>query len=271
MGFFALQASIPLIMTLQKTSSIVFYGRDWKSTTLYIFTALTFGCWALAGAKWKIGEELLEGSRIWRIPGFIAYSLWYQLGFENYPLQAAALLTAMFCYFVGVLNSEPPDYWRRWLLKDKDRHWLDRMPAWVNACLSFIVVAVILTLIKPRGNPQAFQVATATSYYFMQACFLTRDLTFLQWCRFSSSRKPEITALIFICLAYALPAIILSSFKVFGGYFFFAPVPDKDTGVIMNLFPGLMQAIVMIWIFVLAIHRRGLQSNARRNYNIAPC
>jgi hypothetical protein len=77
---------------------------------------------------------------------------------------------------------------------------------------------------------------------------MLRDFFFLQWCRFSASRRPEIMALAYLALAYALPGIMLSSAKMLELLPLFVPYAPAGFSVFANLAGPLVQVLVMGWL-----------------------
>ena len=85
-------------------------------------------------------------------------------------------------------------------------------------------------------------------YLLLFPLFMLRDLFFLQWCRFSASRRPEMMALAYLALAYALPGIMLSTAKMPGLLPFFIPSAQAGMNVFANLAGPLVQTLVTGWL-----------------------
>jgi hypothetical protein len=243
-GFIAAQTLLQLLLPHRGQSPlwVDYLGLRWPGWPFFTLSALALGAWAFAGAKWRIGQELLEPARMWRLPAFLGFLVLYQVGFKDVDLGLTAIVPAVFAFFAAVLHGEGRDHWRRWLARGGDR-WGD-VPVWLNAAVSYACLAVVLTVVGPvsgRGHADLWG-----RYPLLQACFLVRDFAFLQLCRFSKSRRPEIMAIILLALAYGLPPLVLVSFQAQGGYSAFAPVIEQGRGWFMNLLPALAQAGLLL-------------------------
>ena len=71
---------------------------------------------------------------------------------------------------------------------------------------------------------------------------------FLQWCRFSASRRPEMMGLAYLALAYALPMIILMPTRMTGLVAAFVPYAHEGMGAAANLAGPLAQVLIMGYI-----------------------
>lgn len=221
--------------------TLFFYGRALNREFFLILSLLLFGVWSFFGAKWRVGEDLLEKRRFWRFPFFLAFLAWYLMGIELgvavHSLKSVAVLSqlALFVYAGALLRPERLDYWRRWLFMRRGRERLDRTPVWVTGYAATAVVAGLMLFRHAREGELFLRVIP------LAMIFLGRDLCFIQWCRFTRSRKAEGMALIYLTLAYLLPPLLLAPFGLTQYPSLYLPVPDPRTGLPANLLPGALQ------------------------------
>ncbi|MDD5209481.1 MAG: hypothetical protein PHV36_08845 [Elusimicrobiales bacterium] len=233
---------------------ITFYGFQLGPVSGVLFltaTFLGFGAWAFLGARYRIGRDLLERRRAWRLPAFLLFLAWYITGFEyTAPRTGALPLTALVLpglavYIASFLSSERSEYWRRWLAGDSPARRLDDSPAWLKGSVPLLCIAAVLYFIYGVGAPEA--VAAQGRLYLILPLFLLRDLMFLQWCRFSASRRPEMMALAYLALVYALPAIILWPTRMTDFLPLFVPYASESLGFAANLAGPIAQVLIMVY------------------------
>lgn len=231
---------------------ISFFGQRLGPLSSLLFLAATFlafGGWAFLGARYRIGRDLLERKRAWRLPAFLVFLAWYITGFEYAAPRTAALpLTALILpglavYIASFLSCERREYWRRWLAGESPERRLDDTPAWLKGAVPVIGIAAVLYSVYGLGAQE--ELKAQGRLYLLLPLFLLRDLLFLQWCRFSASRRPEMMALAYLALAYALPLIILLPAKMTGTLAAFVPYADGDLGTAANLAGPLAQVLAM--------------------------
>ena len=109
-----------------------------------------------------------------------------------------------------------------------------------------LVIAAALYLVYAFWSPGDGKVYGRI--YLILPLFLLRDLMFLQWCRFSASRRPEMMALACLALAYVLPMIILLPTKMTGLVTAFVPYANDGLGAAANLAGPLAQVLIMGYI-----------------------
>ena len=235
---------------------VTFYGYSFGEGLSVFFMAATFlafGAWAFLGARYRIGRDLLEKRRLWRLPAFLAFLAWYVAGFcfpqvsaTGGDLLAALLLPCLVVYMAAFLSSERREYWRRWLAKENAARRLDQAPAWLKGSASVLAVAAVLILCSNGGalSPEKIN----GRYFLLFPLFMLRDLFFLQWCRFSASRRPEIMALAYLALAYALPGIMLKAAKMPELLPLCIPYAQAGLNAFANLAGPLAQVLVMGWL-----------------------
>lgn len=255
-GIFAVQAFLPVLAMSGEAmrSTIPFYGLALPPSFMWALSACALGLWAFLSAKWRIGTDLLEGPRWWRLPAFLAFVVFYEFGLvmhqPHFPLPLILLPPALFVYLAAVLNAEDSDHWKRWLGASEPQGRWHRVPVWLNGCESYLVLALAFFLISPGRLDREW-----TLYPLLQSAFMARDLMFLQWCRLKGYKRPEYVALVCLAFAYALPAVVIGSLQVWAGLFIYVPVPNAEYGAVANLGPALVQAGLMGW--VLARRLRG--------------
>ncbi|MBI5242373.1 MAG: hypothetical protein HY922_01660 [Elusimicrobia bacterium] len=268
-GFLAFFGIIQFVYgeSLPWKEPIMYFGLPWPPRRLLCMSVMALGLWALLGAKWRIGSDLREGRRFWRLPAFLAFLVFYQVGFEKINLYLSAIIPAFIAFFAATLNSERRDHWRRWL--SGSGHWLHDIPTWIIACASYGILALLLVFIgKASGAETLFW-----RYPLLQTCFLVRDCAFMQVCRFTKIRRPEVTALILIGLAYLLSPIVLIGLAallppiVFNAApienplrltCLFAPLVLEDAGAFADFLSGLIQAAGALWLLSSSIRRQRL-------------
>jgi hypothetical protein len=252
LGFMGLQFGLSLFGTRAGLRDVHFYGVALSWRAFVVLSAAAYGAWALAAAKWRIGRDLLEPRRFLRLPAFLTFLVFYQAGFTSGLVPHNLMLPAFFAYFAAVMNSERLEHWKKWL-GQSGTAWWDGMPAWLEAAGTCALLAVAAAA---SGDALPSAAGVLSRYPLLQVSFLVRDLCFLQWCRFTSSRRPEIMALVYIALAYALPGFLLGAFKVHGAWHLFYPLPEDGVGAAANLAPALLQAAGAAAVLVLDIKAR---------------
>lgn len=237
-----------------------FYGLELGPALSVAFLAasfLAFAAWAFLGARYRIGRDLLEKRRAWRLPAFLVFLAWYTAGFEQaragggQPALTALLLPGLAACIAAFLSSERQEYWRRWLEGEDPARRLDDTPAWLKGAASVLVIAAALYLVYGFGgaaDPKAYN-----RFYAILPLFLLRDLMFLQWCRFSASRRPEMMGLAYLALAYALPLIVLVPTKMTAFLPAFVPYARAELGAAANLAGPLAQALLMGYLLKIKI------------------
>jgi len=200
-----------------------------------------FGAWAFAAAKWRVGRDLLEPSRFWRFPAFVLYLILFVLGFEKSSAYYALILPAAATLTAALAEPTTPEAWRRWLASTEPLEKLDRTPAWISGVAVCLAAAVVVSFV-----PATAGLDTARRVPLLLALFLIRDTAFIQCCRFTNSRRPQILALVFLGLAYILPAIVLATAKASSLMYLFMPLPEKGAAAAVNLLPALAWALVSL-------------------------
>lgn len=212
---------------------------------------VVFGMWAFACAKWRIGRELLEERRLWRLPAFLLFLSWYLLGLVYWNGQektnqwlalSGLLLPGAISYLAAFFSPEGIDEWRSWYSTKGDPSFLQRTPVWLTGLTTMTLIAALISLFFP------FSVPTREMVLF--PLFLCRDLCFLQWCRLTRSHRPQAMALTYIALAYLLPNFILNGFQMRQMSFLFLPYSNMEIGFIQNFLPAFLQAGLMAWILM---------------------
>jgi len=273
-----------LLQLMQKFSpnqTVSFWGIRFTPEGFTLFTLFSFGIWAFFGAKWRIGEDLLERRPFWRFPAFLIFYAWYSLGIEagvnptgnlaaamaNQPPptpptpEAANLLAhaqivlmlsylAGFVYVAAFLWPERADYWRRWLRSRGLSSGLDQAPIWVLGYAAVLLTAAVLAALSRLGIYGVWN-----RFLVLLPIFLGRDLFFLQWCRFTRSRRADGMALVYLTLAYALPPLLLFPFHPEDKIYLFAPYPQPGTGFLLNIFPGLIQFVSVAAVALFRLSR----------------
>ncbi len=208
-------------------------------------SAVAFGLWFLAGAKWRIGEDLQEPDRFWRFPAFILFTYVYFLGLIQEPVWNSGhyllLLGLPMLAVYGAALGSPfgPHELRRWSLCQSVPDKLNQSPSWAKGLAALFGLALLSSLLGSPSEP------TSSWFLILLPAFAARDLAFVQWCKLGQFRRPELVAVVYLTLVYALPSLVLTAFGVENGFFLLAPVPQADSTFFLNVLPGLGQAAVM--------------------------
>lgn len=242
----------------RKESITQFYGLEMFTRHFYPATLAIFGIWALAGATWRIGQDLQEGDKFWRLPAFLVFTHWYILGLPDWGKDhlnyAVALWTPSALLYVASWWSRfGADDMRRWRLSATRRQALDRAPVWA---LGLVMLALLALATASRGG---FHVPKEMRQLTLIVAFTARDLWFLQWCRLSGSRRPETMAMVYLAVAYFVPLTILSAFQAPQYMSWFMPIADLRVDTAMNVLPALIQAAGMaaaLWLRVEALEAK---------------
>ena len=231
-----------------------FYGLRLSPDWCVVFAAvscLVFAAWAFLGAKCRVGGDLLERRRAWRLPAFLVFLALYIAGSEYGPARGGTppltsqLLPVLAACMAAFLSGERREYWRRWLEGENPARRLDDTPSWIKGAAAVSAIAAVLYLTCGLGELGA---KPFTRLYFILPLFLLRDLMFLQWCRFSAARRPEMMALACLALAYALPAIILGPTGMHRALSAFLPYAQAEIGAGANLAGPLAQVLLMGYV-----------------------
>lgn len=258
LGILSFQAFTPVILAGGRSQVFSFHGLPLPWPVLWAFTAASLGAWAFLAARWRIGKDLLLGPKWWRLPAFLAFVTWYQLGWSGMSTRLSVLAPAILVYMASILNGVSLDYWRQWLREAKGPEFLHRAPLWIVGVAAFACLAVVATLMPSALGPDA----ALRPYPLMQALFLVRDLCFLQWMRLGGHRRPEVVGLACLAAAYGFPALVVGMLDVPAWRSVYVPVPYAEAGWLLNLLPGLVQASASGWLLASRI-RRGLASAPR--------
>ncbi len=243
-ALYGFSSIIPLVFYKNRAeNSFSFFNIPFPTQDFMILSAVAFGMWAFFGAKWRIGADLLESKKFWRLPAFLLFLTWYNIGIQYGAgsYERALMFSSVFALVCSCMKSEGLDYWRRWRTLPGDEL-LNQVPLWIAALGTVGLVAVACAgaaLLGEKMNEKLLQMS------LMVPLFLGRDLFFLQWCRLTKSRRPEMMAITYIGLAYVLPGIVLSSMKSAEMLYLFLPVPITNANLFSMALPAGLQALVM--------------------------
>ncbi|MBI5209757.1 MAG: hypothetical protein HY927_07295 [Elusimicrobia bacterium] len=259
LGFFGLSFVSYISMDRQADAGVSFFLLRVPGDLFFGLSAAAFGVWAFSGAMWRIGRDLLERRRWWRLPAFLLFLAVYVYGMtfkdargeKTYMLPLLALiLPAIFAYIGAMIHREGPEDWRRWLAL-RGEAMLDQTPVWVAAWATIVVIAALVGLSQPLG--------TWARLLVVIPAFLGRDFAFMQWCRFTKSRRPEYMAMAYLALVYVLPSMVLPAFRVKDLYFLFLPAVSDRVGAFLNILPGVLQVAAMGAILWSTLRREALK------------
>ncbi len=211
-----------------------------------------FGAWAFAAAKWRVGRDLLEPARFWRFPAFLLYLIAFVLGFPKSSAYFALLMPAAATLMAALAEPTKPEAWRRWLAAPDRRELAARTPSWVAGAAVCLAAALVIT-----GIPSAQGLEAYRRLPLLLALFLIRDAAFIQCCRFTKSRRPEILAAVYLGLAYLVPSILLSAAGGRRLLYAFVPLIGRDVAAWENVLPGLLWAAASVTALALVSRRVG--------------
>jgi hypothetical protein len=253
-------ASALIMKTTNSSSSIIFYAVEFDVKTFLLASFFIFGIWAFFGSCWRVGADLLEPPRVWRLPAFLFFLSFYIAGigtdnawnlhransantpFAQDPSIFALISVIIFAYTAAFLNSSKMNDWKEIFDRWKNMDQLHHLPKWVIALICTYLIALMLWMKVPSDSIY-FRV------FLLMPLFLTRDFLFLQFCRFTSSRKPDVMAAIYLALAYGLPSIVITSFKI-DAFFYFLPVSSVTGSFVFNFVPVVVQIIALLGLVV---------------------
>lgn len=210
-----------------------------------------FGAWAFAAAKWRVGRDLLEPARVWRFPSFLLYLIAFVLGFPKSSAYFALVLPAAATLMAALAEPVKPEAWRRWLAASGWSERAGRAPSWVAGAAVCLAAALLIT-----GVPATPGLEPYRRLPLVLGLFLIRDAAFIQCCRFTKSRRPEILAVVYLGLAYLLPSILLAAAKAQGMLYMFMPLTARDVAAWENVLPGALWAAASVAALAFLSRRR---------------
>lgn len=219
--------------------TLIYFGVTMPYVMWIPLATVGFGAWAFAAAKWRIGRDLLEPARFWRFPAFLLYLIVFILGFEKASAYFALLLPAGATLMVALAEPTTPEAWRRWLASRDWGERINRTPSWISGVCICLAAAFLISFVPTATR----ELEPFRRLPLVLALFLIRDTAFIQCCRFTKSRRPEMLALIFLGLAYAVPLILLSAAKLRVLLYAFMPIVGSEVSVWTNVLPGLIGAL----------------------------
>lgn len=236
--------------------TFAYYGWTVSSWAFDSLSWLAFGAWAFEAARWRIAVDKLEPLASWRISAFILFLVAYFLGLPSIGIQTVIV----FPYIAFLLSSlaEPwtAGQWRLWLSKsDVDR--LTQAPVWMRGAATFALAAAAFSFIP--YNPADPSGVAARRFPLLLCFFALRDIFFLQWCRLKVRKSPEIVAVVYIALAYGLPAMITGVSRAGEFNFLFSAMTKNDLGFFLNVLPGLAQAALAACVLARAVPDRPIK------------
>jgi hypothetical protein len=236
-GLGSLYTLAPVLAKHGLHETIVYFGVTMPYVMWMPLATAGFGTWAFAAAKWRVGRDLLEPARFWRFPAFLLYLIGFVLGFEKASAYFALLLPAAATYVVALAEPATPEAWRRWLASLDWGDRINRTPSWISGVAVCLIAAVFIRLVPAMPGLEPFR-----RLPLVLSFFLIRDMAFIQACRFTKSRRPEILAVVFLGLAYLLPSILLSAANARVLLYAFMPVVGRDVSAWENALPGFLWA-----------------------------
>jgi hypothetical protein len=228
---------------------ILFYDLALPGDRFLIVSSLVFGLWALAGAKWRIGYDLQEPPRAWRLPSFLAFLAFYVFGIAtrlrgpDKPNETDAILTFAIVAAVGAVaalfSQEGVDQWKTWIVGRRGADRWHRTPVWIVAWSSVAGLGVLFFSVAREE--------TTARLPLLMTVFLLRDLCTLQFCRLTRSRSPLAFGLVIVALMYLIPSLLLATSHHTAALYYVLPMPSDKVVLWKNLVPGVVQAGLAVW------------------------
>ncbi len=225
-----------------------YYGISLPTIHFHTIATVLFGFWAFFGAQWRIGKDLMESRKIWRLPSFLLFLIVYILGFgaSNFYISSHVTSTALgavalFSWIAAFANDERIDHWKIWLQHRKGIEKWNYTPMWIQSVTILLIFAVLACILIPeyRERPAAI----------IFALFILRDMLFLQWCRFTRSIRPSVLAVIYITLGYGIPIAFLAAAGLKDFFFVVTPGTEaKLSDLPLHIFPVILQIAGLIWL-----------------------
>ncbi|MDD5302873.1 MAG: hypothetical protein PHS14_07145 [Elusimicrobia bacterium] len=240
-GLGSLYTLAPALVKAPSDAGIVYFGLNIPNVLWMPLATAGFGAWAFAAAKWRVGRDLLEPARFWRFPAFLLYLIFFLLGFEKASAYFALLLPAAATVMTALAEPTTPEAWRRWLAASDWGDRIDRTPSWISGAAVCVAAALFISLIPAMPG-----LAPYRRLPLVLSLFLVRDAAFIQACRFTKSRRPEILAVVFLSLAYLVPLILLSAANMKVLLYAFMPLVGSDVSAWVNVIPGLIGALASV-------------------------
>lgn len=255
-GLGSLYTLAPALSKGPLDARIVYFGASVPYVLWMPLATAGFGAWAFAAAKWRVGRDLLEPARFWRFPAFLLYLIAFVVGFEKASAYFALIMPVTATLMAALVEPVKPEAWRRWLAAPDWGERAGRMPTWISGAGVCLAAALLISVL-----PAAPGLALFRRLPLILALFLIRDAAFIQCCRFTKSRRPEILAVVFLGLAYLVPAIFLGAANNQVLLYAFMPIAAGAVSVWENLLPGLLWAAASV--AALAIVSRRSTSTSR--------
>ena len=220
--------------------TFAYYGVTVSCWSFAALSWLIFGAWAFEAARWRIGIDKLEPLASWRISAFMIFLVAY---FSGFPPESRPKTVIFFPYIALLLAAfaEPwsAGQWRLWRAKPGLQR-LTQSPAWMRGAATLVLVSSAFSIASSAAVDSSGVIATR--FPILLCLFALRDIFFLQWCRLKARKNPEILAVVYLALAYGLPAMIAGVTRSTGLNYLFSPMASGDVGVIVNILPGVLQA-----------------------------
>ncbi len=202
------------------------FGRPVPWVVLSLLLYLTFGAWlvlTLLRTLRRDYDQMRSLSR-WQAVGCAAF-----LNFINYAFYVPRTLTtwdpfikfmvavnALILFAMGLALLVPPERLRVWWRTRRATPWAlfaEDGPQWpwlaCSAAVGYGLLVWGLFAWKTELGFEAEALKIALVEFAVVAIFVTRDITFLQWCRLTHMRAPALKGILFIGLYYAA-AIVMS-------------------------------------------------------------
>ena len=236
--------------------TIVWWGKNWLSLDIAIFTLIAMTLWVLLGLWQAMRRELLLHNRPWWWLAFMVFWMLWGAGFvekgwaEFFSL--CTMLVGIGVYLQLFTERKDQGAWLRIIAawKQRDMSLIQHLlPSWV---VSFALL-LVLSLLTLRLTRNISFLSELLSFLGI-AALVTRDIAWTLWLNLApNARRADAAAVVSLIVVYGLLPILCNLLPSPGDALFLpfvAVIPMfGGTSRTMALLFILVQAIVALWLF----------------------
>ncbi|MCM2281087.1 MAG: hypothetical protein NDI61_04490 [Bdellovibrionaceae bacterium] len=225
-----------------------FFGLPMSLVTVQVIVTILIIGWTLAGSTWRIGVELLEPSRAWRIPVFLTMMMWValetqaavlsvipietrqsfllprsNLGLDIRILENTVRLACAFGYILALFGTNTLIDWRGAWRKSRWGAIPGWSVAWVVlvanlAALDFYVRVRLGVAIRPE------QAGQALAFMILLPLFCLRDWILIQSIRLGKWTNPEAASVLLLFTLHTISSLLFAQSSLSPYRFIVAPI-----------------------------------------------
>lgn len=248
------------------------FAFEITNSQLVTISSFLIAFWATLGAKWRVGQNLLEKSQFWRLPSFLAFLYLYSanLAFRNPDgsfdpsdgnlLNIMTLLIPVLVLMVATLDPLERNQFRKIISRHTTlKNRLDSMPSWVLGCATVLISSLLIYFFKINHEPKSE--LKLVSSLLLIPLFLIRDSLVLQWMVWLRIRSAGVFSLLTCAMLYAIPAIFFSIVKdhsiTDSSYLFavFFPVIAKNSSLLLSTLPVTLQIVLLVFLLKVQLQK----------------